>query len=114
MTEDDFDPLAPPPLPPLPSAAPTRRRPRRSQPASPTTAVATAGPASAAPVADAWAVLTRLRPLAEVVAALGACAAAQHSLAESVTTYRLADGPVLVDPAEVLAALATPPASRAA
>ncbi|MGY1805784.1 hypothetical protein ACI8AF_00265 [Blastococcus sp. SYSU D00669] len=111
MTQDEFDPLAPPPLPPMPSAAPTQRRPRRV-PFAATPQRAQAVPA--APVQDAWAVLTGLRPLAEVVAALGASAAAQQSLAESVTTYRLADGPVLVDPAEVLAALATPPASRAA
>ncbi len=111
MTEDEFDPLAPPPLPPVPSAAPIKPHPRRS-PSVTTPQQAPAVPA--APVPDAWAVLTGLRPLTEVVAALGASVAAQQSLAESVTTYRLADGPVLVDPAEVLAVLATPPASRAA
>ncbi|MGR6966989.1 hypothetical protein ACU610_21245 [Geodermatophilus sp. URMC 61] len=115
MTQDD--PKAPPPLPPAPSAAPTKRAPRRSKPSSPAPAAVPPRPAPTAPtppVPDAWEVVTRLRPLEEVVAALGASGAAQHSLASAVTTYQLADGPVLVDPAEVLAVLATPPVPRAA
>jgi hypothetical protein len=108
VTEDEHDPLAPP-LPPVPSAAPTRRRPRVTKPSTPAASAAgtTAAPVTA-PVApsvpDAWAVLTRLRPLEQVVAAFGASAAGAETLAASVTTFRLADGPVLVDPAQVLAA----------